>query len=635
MSERYKLLLVEDDLVDQMAFQRLVQRERLPYDTILATSLADARLQLQTQAFDIVVMDYSLGDGQSSELFALLADIPFIMTTASGNEDIAVTAMKAGAYDYLPKDPEGNYLKLLPLAIRKTIELWRAEQELAQYRLRLEELVVERTADLVRERNLLRTLIDHLPDYIFVKDRNGRFIVSNEAHAAAARTTPEAIIGRTALEVFDEGLALQFHADDEFVMQNEIALINEERVTTDPFGGKRCVLTTKVPLFDIDGSLEGLVGISRDITGWRMMEHEGRALNERLRVVIASAPILLFELDQRGVIQLMEGQAGESLGLRAVDLIGRSVFGQPHPIISQFADLFERAQGGRDQTHLLRIEDRALEVNLAARRSPGGDFLGVIGVATDITARFFAEQERLEAERMRIELEQQRQVIDLKERFIATATHDFRTPMTIIQMAANMLLDYGDRMPPERREERLRAIQTQVRHMTDLVDDVLTVSKANAGKLETALAPVRLRAFCERIWDDFVSLYGHTHHMTFDYQVGREWLSIDEGLMQQVLVNLLSNAIKYTPQGKRVRFEVANTPDAVVLRVVDEGIGIPPEDQAHLFQAFHRASNARKIEGTGLGLTIVKSYVEAHGGAIHFESNNGVGTTFSIVLPAR
>ena len=148
MAENFRILLVEDDKIDQMAFVRLVKREDLPYDYEIVGSVSEARKVLAAERFDAVLMDYLLGDGTAFDLFGEARDAPIVMMTGSGDEEIAVQAMKAGAFDYLVKDPEGNYLTTLPVTVENVISRWRAEEELDRYREHLEELVEERTAEL-------------------------------------------------------------------------------------------------------------------------------------------------------------------------------------------------------------------------------------------------------------------------------------------------------------------------------------------------------------------------------------------------------------------------------------------------------------------------------------------------------
>ena len=148
---KIRLLLVEDDKVDQMAFERFVRSKNLPYDYTIAGSVAEAKEILKSISFDVIIADYMLGDGTSFELFDLFKDLPVIVTTGTGNEEVAVEAMKLGACDYLIKDPEGNYLKTLPSTVELALKRKQTEKELQNYHDRLESMVKERTAELQAE----------------------------------------------------------------------------------------------------------------------------------------------------------------------------------------------------------------------------------------------------------------------------------------------------------------------------------------------------------------------------------------------------------------------------------------------------------------------------------------------------
>jgi len=146
-----RLLLVEDDKVDRMAFERFARNENLPYDYTIAGSVAEAKEILKSTSFDVIIADYMLGDGTSFELFYLFKDLPVIIITGTGTEEVAVEAMKLGAYDYLIKDPEGNYLKTLPSTVELALKRKQTEKELRKYQESLESMVKERTAQLETE----------------------------------------------------------------------------------------------------------------------------------------------------------------------------------------------------------------------------------------------------------------------------------------------------------------------------------------------------------------------------------------------------------------------------------------------------------------------------------------------------
>lgn len=253
---------------------------------------------------------------------------------------------------------------------------------------------------------------------------------------------------------------------------------------------------------------------------------------------------------------------------------------------------------------------------------------GVIWTFLDITRRKHSEA------RMREALDQQRALNELRSRFVAMTSHEFRTPLAAILSAEEVLRHYGDRLPPEERRETLDSIADGVRRMSRMLDRVLLLGRADAQMLEFKPARVDLRVLCPQLVDEA----GLQHPEA----AGRVLCDVapdlapglyDEKLLRHIFVNLLSNAMKYSPRGGDVRFEVRREEDDTVFRVRDRGIGIPPQEIEHLFESFHRASNVGGIQGTGLGLAIVKNAVDMHGGTIAVESELGAGTTFTVKLP--
>jgi len=171
--------------------------------------------------------------------------------------------------------------------------------------------------------------------------------------------------------------------------------------------------------------------------------------------------------------------------------------------------------------------------------------------------------------------------------------------------------------------------------MTDLLNDMLTLGRADADAIPFKPALLDFNHLCSQIVEEFRN--GQTLKYDLIYTSSGEQIKLllDETLIYQAITNLLTNAFKYSPEGSTVRLELLLGEQAVELRCIDQGIGIPEADQVHLFESFHRASNVGNTEGTGLGLAIVKRSVEAHGGAITFESAVGIGTTFTITIPIR
>jgi PAS domain S-box-containing protein len=263
-----------------------------------------------------------------------------------------------------------------------------------------------------------------------------------------------------------------------------------------------------------------------------------------------------------------------------------------------------------------------------------GNFIECQAVGRDITQLKQAEAE------IRKALEKEKELSELRASFVSIVSHEFRTPLTTIQSSAELLDRYSDRLSQEKKQNHFIRIQSAVRRMTQLLDDVLTIGKAEAGKLQFNPKPMDLIDFCREIVESMQSFgtYQHTnashqHTLTFMTHGDCTDAQMDENLLEHILTNLLSNAIKYSPDGGTVQFDLICNQSSAVFRIQDTGIGIPIQDLENLFDSFGRASNVGTIQGTGLGLAIVKRCVDLHGGNIAVETTLGAGTTFTVTLP--
>ncbi len=238
-----------------------------------------------------------------------------------------------------------------------------------------------------------------------------------------------------------------------------------------------------------------------------------------------------------------------------------------------------------------------------------------------------AEQELVKA------LAQEKQLNELKSGFVSMVSHEFRTPLGIIGSSAQILERYFDRLEAAERVDHLRSISKSVRRMSGLMEEVLVLSKVEAGQMAFKPADLDLSGFCRRVTDEVSSATNRQCPINLDCPA-LPLARADEGLLRHILTNLLSNAVKYSAPGKPVHLQLSARDGNAVFTVRDEGMGIPAPDRERLFKAFHRGQNASRVPGTGLGLSIVKRCVDLHGGSITFDSQEGKGTTFSVTLPA-
>ena len=257
-----------------------------------------------------------------------------------------------------------------------------------------------------------------------------------------------------------------------------------------------------------------------------------------------------------------------------------------------------------------------------------GEAILLIAEGRDISDRKRAEVEILKT------LAKERELNGLKSSFISMVSHEFRNPLTTIGIYAEMLQNYRDNFDEENRKKFGDRIQNSIKHMVELLDEILLLSKNEAGKLQYKPAELNLEKFCCELVENF-QIANSQHQIIFSCQGDGTSVEMDEVLLQHIFTNLLSNAIKYSPPCGNVWLNLNCDNDIGTFEVIDQGIGIPLSEQQHLFETFRRASNVEQIQGTGLGLTIVKNCVEIHGGKIKLESQVGAGTIVTVTLPLK
>lgn len=259
----------------------------------------------------------------------------------------------------------------------------------------------------------------------------------------------------------------------------------------------------------------------------------------------------------------------------------------------------------------------------------------VLGLARDVTELKRATELAHEREKTQIALEKERELTRLKNRFMMTISHEFRTPLAIILSSSELLERYYDRLSEERRNECLRAINLQIRHIRDMLGEIALLLETEAKKPSFMPSVGDLAAFCERVKTGAEAASNHTHPISFTAAGDLSAVSFDESILDTVLKQLFTNAIKYSPPGTLIRLDARGEADGVTLAVQDMGVGIPADDMARIFDTFYRGNNVGHIPGIGLGLKIVRDYVALHQGQVDVSSQEGLGTTFSVRLPLR
>lgn len=263
----------------------------------------------------------------------------------------------------------------------------------------------------------------------------------------------------------------------------------------------------------------------------------------------------------------------------------------------------------------LQIQDRTNELELAINRL--------------LESNTILEQNKIE---LNLALSKEKELNELKSRFVSMASHEFRTPLSTIMSSASLISKYVDEAQNDKREKHVNRIKSAVNNLTGILNDFLSLSKIEEGKVIISEEDVNLDDLCLLVIDEVKGLLrkGQSIKHTTDASYV---LQTDKRVLKNILFNLVSNAIKYSPENSEISCHISKEADNLVIQVEDQGIGIPKEEQKYLFERFFRASNVETIQGTGLGLNIVKRYVELLKGTITFKSELGKGTLFIVKIP--
>jgi two-component system sensor kinase FixL len=240
---------------------------------------------------------------------------------------------------------------------------------------------------------------------------------------------------------------------------------------------------------------------------------------------------------------------------------------------------------------------------------------------------------RTKEQEIRTALEKEKELSELKSRFVSMASHEFRTPLSTILSSVSLISRYTESEQQDKRDKHIKRIKSSVRNLTGILNDFLSLSKLEEGKVDNDPAPFQVNELCMEIVDELQGMMKPGQQIQHSSDPANIELIQDQRLLRNILFNLLSNAIKYSEEGKMIECSTIIEKDSFYLKIEDHGMGIPKQDQAHLFTRFFRAANATNIQGTGLGLNIVRRYVDMLGGSISFESELGKGTTFHVKIP--
>lgn len=382
-----------------------------------------------------------------------------------------------------------------------------------------------------------------------------------------------------------------------------------------------------------------VIVLHQNITAMKRVQEELEESKRWLEAVLDNLVDGVITFDEQGTIQALNRAGAYIFGYEQHDLVGQNI----RQLLAGLADnatheeltaFLERVGDLGDEMDGQRRDGSSVTLYVSVRQITIDHQRVYSAVIQDFTERKFLESQVWDKERLNLALEKERELRDLKNSFISMMSHDLKTPLAAIQLANSMLRNYGDRSSEEEKRESYDAIDQQVEYLTELINDVMTISRSDFTGAELNRIRIDMETYCRDIIEELQLAYRMQRVINFMGTDRRIEADIDTKLMRRAITNLLTNAIKYSPQGEPVALEISCVEKQVIIKVVDSGIGIPAGDLPRLFEPFKRASNVGGIQGTGLGLAIAKQSVDLHGGSISVESTVGVGTTFTVTLPA-
>ncbi len=630
MSKSWRILAIDDDRLTRT----LLESSLCELGAVtLATSGEDALQRLETEPLpDLILLDAMMPGISGFDVLAkirsdpVLAAIPVMLVTGHSDQKTETQALEAGAVDFISKP-----LNLPAVKARARTQLTLIDQR------RSLQIANEALRDRIAERNSeIESLLRFAPDPIWFKNLALTYVAINPAALRAFGRTEDEVIGHSDHDLFSTEIATMVEARDRAVIDTGNNLSFEREICFPDTGKSTFLEVLKTPVRDAHGIPIGVLSIARDITLRKATEIQLRLLS--LAVDQNPNPIFITNSDKR--IEYVNDAFSDMTGYPVSEAIGKDAgFNRSgHTPASVYVELRNalkegRAWKGRFYNRTRDGSDIINEAHIVPLSDASARISHYLAILEDIT----------EHERMTAEISQTRAAVavaeaasEAKSRFLANMSHEIRTPMNAIIGLTNLLLDDH---PLPRQKKRLDQVADAAEHLLSVINDILDISKIEAGRLELTPVNFSIVNVVTKI-SALVSERVDSKGLLFSTSIANlpAVLHGDAMRLTQILLNYVANAIKFTDRGcitlKGEVLEETSRDVLVRFSVKDSGVGIAPENLPRLFKAFEQADDSisRKFGGTGLGLRINRYLAKMMGGDVGVDSAQGVGSTFWATL---
>jgi PAS domain S-box-containing protein len=509
----------------------------------------------------------------------------------------------------------------------------------------LEEQLKNQTRSLNQKVQQLEAVLDSQIDLISLHTLDTTLLFVNDAYCNYFGKSREELIGKSFLQFVapDNHAAIWQRVEDIKRYASPGVMITDN---LDSKGQRRTIQWADNVITDENGAILMIQSIGRDITRLMEVESELESKERQYRLMFEYNPMPMCVFVPQTMGFLAANDAFIKRYGYSMDELKTMTIKDLHPP-EDLADLMAYAEIERTREKRPFGQDMRKE-DFWRHQTKSGEIMDVeihshdiifdgqqvrLVLMIDVTERKQLERERLSQQKRGLESEKERELQEQSERFFGMVAHEFKTPLSVILSAAQLVRDYYSRMSPSQILQRIDIISEQARETVEMIEEFLAVAPSQNREITPQFETVELDMVCRAVIHN-VSLADNNQHPII-LNAETTTLDADPKMIRQVITNLISNAVKYSPLGSVVQVSLTAEPEKLHLIVQDNGIGIPPEEQTRIFQPFIRGSNARNISGTGLGLAIVQQNVTAHGGTLDVESRAGEGTRITVHLPRK